>query len=67
MRTEFSLRMMRLFHHYKAGYLLLAGGVMEQPNKYLEAMEVVGATIAGIERDRFERDRKEAERNAARD
>lgn len=66
MRSEFSLRMMRLFHHYKAGYLPLAGGVLEQPNKYLEAMEVIGSTIAGIETARFERDRKEAER-AARD
>lgn len=65
MRSELSLRMMRLYQHYQAGYLPFAGGILQQPNKLLEAMEVISATVHGIERDRFERDRKDAERDAA--
>jgi hypothetical protein len=54
--------MLRLYQHYKLGYLPFSGGVLQQPNKFLEAMEVISATIGGIERDRFEQMKKDAEK-----
>ena len=37
--TDFFLRM---YKHYKNGILLIGGGLLDQPNKYLEAMEMIG-------------------------
>ena len=28
--------------HYRNGHLLISGGLLDQPNKYLEAMELIG-------------------------
>ncbi len=38
-----SRELMRLYRHYKNNLLPYAGGVLEQPNAYLEAMEVIDA------------------------
>lgn len=36
--TEYLLR---LHQHYRAGHLPLSGGVLDQPNAYLQAMELL--------------------------
>lgn len=38
-QSDFFLRMHK---HYVKGILIKSGGLMEQPNKYLEAMEIIG-------------------------
>ena len=39
--TEFSRECLRLYAHYKNGVLLRAGGIYDQPRKYLQAMAVI--------------------------
>lgn len=41
MITDRSHTYIRLYRHYKNGLLPLAGGVLEQPNTYLQAMEII--------------------------
>ena len=41
MITEFSRQMLSLYGHYKAHVLPLSGGVLEQPNIYAEAMQII--------------------------
>ena len=47
--------MMRLYHHYDAGHLPLSGGLMEQPNNFLESMEKLGGEFARIRREKMEK------------
>jgi len=42
MITEESNFFLKMHKHYKNGVLLKTGGLMDQPNKYLEAMELMG-------------------------
>jgi len=30
-----------LYQHYKKGILLVGGGLLDQPNAYLEAMDII--------------------------
>lgn len=46
MVTERAAQLLRLHSHYKAGHLLVAGGVYDQPNYYLEAMAHLDALAA---------------------
>lgn len=39
---------MRLYSHYKAGFLGFKGNLMEQPNTYLEAIELIGQALDRI-------------------
>jgi len=39
MLGDYDHHIMRLFRHYKRGNLLITGGVMDQPNAYLQMME----------------------------
>jgi len=32
---------MRYYRHYSNGFLMLAGGIQEQPLRYLDAMEII--------------------------
>jgi hypothetical protein len=41
MITEKSLFLIRLHRHYKNGILFDNGGIMKQPNVYLEAMDLL--------------------------
>jgi len=54
-QTQFFLR---LHTHYSNGYLAVGGGVMNQGNRYLQAMEIIDAKINEINEER----RKEHER-----
>ena len=43
MVSESSRQWMRLYGHYKGHVLATAGGLLDQPNLYLEAMEMIDA------------------------
>jgi hypothetical protein len=45
MITKDSQSMLELFRHYKDGNLAVSGGVLEQPAKYLESMNVIERCI----------------------
>lgn len=47
----------RLWTHYDRGFLLRAGGIADQPNRYLEAMEALTGEINRVRRQEMERDR----------
>lgn len=53
-----SSHFLRLYRHYDAGFLYAAGGIENQPNVYLEAMECIGAELARIRRDEMEKIRE---------
>jgi len=42
MITEESDFFLKMHKHYKNGIMLKTGGLLDQPNKYLEAMELMG-------------------------
>lgn len=50
---------LRLHRHYRGHILPRAGGILDQPNKYVEAMEALSSTFNKIERDQMEQAHKE--------
>jgi len=42
MVTDIDKYMLKLHKHYSKGVLLQSGGLLDQPNYYLEAMEIIG-------------------------
>jgi len=42
MISELSSFFLRMYQHYSKGVLITSGGLLDQPNKYLEAMELMG-------------------------
>jgi hypothetical protein len=40
------------YEHYDSGYLLYAGGILDQPAWYYTAMAIVRAAVKGAERER---------------
>lgn len=63
MITRESRFLIRLHEHYKAGHMARVGGVLEQPNFYLEAMEVLSERERLIMAERAEKQRREMERS----
>lgn len=57
MITGASHKFLRLYRHYDKGILAHAGGICDQPNLYLESMEVLDKTFNQIESDKLKRDR----------
>ena len=57
MMTADSHRFLRLYNHYKNGLLPQAGGICDQPNLYLEAMEMLETTFNRLAGDRARRTR----------
>jgi hypothetical protein len=55
MITPFSSQIMDLLQHYRQGRFPLGGGVLDQPNAYLEAMRVVENRLATIEKEQREK------------
>lgn len=51
MVTEREIEMLRFYQHYKQNRLPLAGGLLDQPNNYLEAMETIAAAVANVKLD----------------
>lgn len=51
MVTERETGLIRLYQHYKENKLPLAGGLLDQPNNYVEAMEIIAAALAKVRSD----------------
>lgn len=51
MITAQSRFLMRMYGHYKNRLLPLAGGLLDQPNYYIEAMELIGSIVGDHGRD----------------
>lgn len=43
--------MLRLFQHYRHQLLPSAGGLLDQPNNYIESMEIIGAAVASAKQE----------------
>ena len=43
--TDRSWMFLRLYGHYRRGFLPLRGALFEQPHVYVEAMEIIGAHV----------------------
>jgi len=41
--TALSTKYIKLYFHYSNGVLLKGGGIDDQPQQYIEAMEIIGA------------------------
>lgn len=63
MITPDSNQQLRLYGHYKHRVLPFGGGLLEQPNFYIEAMEILAGREAGILTELAEKQRREAERH----
>lgn len=44
--TEDSYHLLTLYGHYKAGHLLTAGGIADQPAFYIDTMRIIDGAIA---------------------
>lgn len=44
--TAESYRLLSLFPHYQAGFLLEAGGILDQPARFVEAMRCINQVVA---------------------
>lgn len=63
MITPQSQFLLRQYAHYKQRLLPQAGGVLEQPNYYAEAMEILAARDAQIQAEALEKQRRAARRS----
>jgi hypothetical protein len=59
MVTPASHLWLRLHGHYRRQHLPLSGGMMEQPNKFIEAMELLSGQFNKIEREQMEEAHRE--------
>jgi hypothetical protein len=46
MVTAFSAECLRLSDHFERGVMLVAGGLFDQPNRYIRAFEIIRARRA---------------------
>lgn len=53
-------KLMTLYRHYRLGRYPFSGGLLEQPNFYIEAMAAIETVSGEIEAARAERTRREA-------
>jgi hypothetical protein len=58
MITPASHLLVRLFQHYKRRIMPMAGGLFDQPNYYVEAMEILSERDALIQSEMAERARR---------
>ena len=58
MITPASRLMLRLYGHYKARLLPHAGGLLDQPNHYIEAMEILAGHEARMRAEIAERQQR---------
>jgi hypothetical protein len=58
MVTDFSRRMIDLYGNYKQGYLPKAGGLLDQPNAYVEAMDIIEAQMNRLQLERAKKNRR---------
>jgi len=53
--SPLSYKLLSLYKHYDKQLLPFSGGVLDQPNIYIEAMEIIGDTLAEIAREKAKR------------
>ena len=53
-----TLALVRSWAHYERGHLLIAGGIDDQPARWLEAMELLTAEVGRRDRIAWERRRR---------
>jgi len=53
---------LNLYLHYRNGYLLTTGGIIDQPYHYVQAMEIIHSEILKIENEKIEKEKKQIER-----
>lgn len=58
-----SSTLIRLFWHYKAGYLPRPGGLLDQPNAFIEAAELIESVQGEITRAEAENVRRQSKNN----
>jgi energy-converting hydrogenase Eha subunit F len=58
MITPASRMLLRLHKHYGRGVLPYPGGLLQQPNYYAEAMEILSDREAQIQRELVEREKR---------
>jgi hypothetical protein len=63
MITDQSRFLLRMHTHYENRVLPYQGGILDQPNYYIEAMEVIGERVAHIQLEVAERARRDAAAN----
>jgi len=59
MITPASQFLLKLYRHYKNGVLPHAGGLLDQPHYYAEAMEIIAGVESRIQAEALERQRAE--------
>ncbi len=62
MITEQTRFLLRQYAHYKSRVLPYAGGMLEQPNYYAEAMEIIAVHDAQLQAELAEKQRRELQR-----
>lgn len=62
MITPQSQYLLRLHKHYREGLLPLSGGLLEQPNYYLEAMEILSDRGAVLQAEELEKMQRQSRR-----
>jgi len=60
MITPASRLLLRLYGHYKSRILPHAGGLLDQPHHYIEAMEILAEHDARIQTEQAEKLRRES-------
>lgn len=53
--------LLRMWRHHEAGFLPCAGGVLDQPNRLLEAIEIIGGEVARVSEAEAARARRRSE------
>jgi hypothetical protein len=51
--TERSSYLLHLYSHYEKGFLLLRGGIFDQPHVYTTAMQIIGSRLTKITLERM--------------
>jgi len=50
LEKEVSPLFLKLYQHYRRGFLPYSGGLLEQPYLYVSAMEIIASKIAELEK-----------------
>ncbi len=56
--TRQSIEYIRFYNFYREGYLPNTGGIMDQPGKFLDAMQIVEGAVREIEEEARKKPRK---------
>lgn len=66
MITPQSSFLLRMYRHYEKNVMPTAGGILDQANYYVDAMEHIAAISQGIMAERLEQQRRDANHGSER-